>query len=95
MSQKHPTQALHSINQWSDPTILSSTITRSRLGTASKSGAAAGPQAMVTRASGWCSIKCASNPVDRMASPTRVDVMNRIFKSSPPPKPPNPDWLDP
>ena len=52
---------------------------RSRLGTASNSGAAMGPQATVTRASGFSLIRWSRRPVDRTASPTRVAVMNRIL----------------
>ena len=50
-----------------------------RLGTALKKGAAAGPQAMVILASGCSAIRCASNPEDKIASPTRVEVINKIF----------------
>ena len=49
---------------------------------ASNRGAAGAPQARVMRASGWRSIKCLNKPVERIASPIRVEVMNKIFKAA-------------
>jgi len=53
-------------------------INLSSPGIARKTGIAAGPAATVTRASGWRSIRYDNIPVDKTASPTRVDVMNRM-----------------
>ena len=78
-SQTRPDVAAHKPGQWSEHTILRSTMIRSSPGTASNRGAAAGPQATVTRAPGWHPIRWSRSPVDRMASPTRVEVMNRIL----------------
>ena len=46
---------------------------------AQPNGAAAGPQAMVILASGLSAISLLRRPVERMASPTRVEVIKRIL----------------
>jgi hypothetical protein len=50
-----------------------------RPGTPSNKVAAAPPQATVTSAPGCWVIRCSSKPVDKIASPTRVDVIKRIL----------------
>ena len=45
-------------------------------------GAATGPQAMVILAEEFCDRKYSNNPVERIASPMRVDVTNKIFIGS-------------
>ncbi len=57
---------------------LSSTIVRSRLGMRANTSSATGPQATVTRASGWARIRWSSRPVDSTASPSRLEVTNRM-----------------
>ncbi len=75
MSQTRPEHDAQSMGQCMENTILLRTIIRSRPGTASKRDAAAGPQAMVTLSVGFSRISRSSNPVERMASPTRVEEM--------------------
>jgi hypothetical protein len=59
--------------------LLRTVTSRASPGTAAKSGAAGAPHTTVSRAPGWRSISQASRPVERIASPIRVEVMNRIF----------------
>ena len=81
-SQKRGTHKSHRRSQCSDQSILSRTIIRSNPGTASNNGAAAGPHATVIFASRLFSITRCKSPVDKIASPTRVDVTNKSFMPS-------------
>ena len=86
ISQRVLTVSFHNRNQWLEKRLveafLSMIIVCSTAGQASKRGAAGGPQATVILAFGYVFAKWEIRPVDKMASPMRVDVIKSIFIQS-------------
>lgn len=79
--QNVPTDAAHSDNQWPANRRLRKAMTRSTLAQGWNNETAEGPHATVNVAVGYRSKRSLNNPVDRIASPTRLEVTNRIFNA--------------